>query len=140
MSKFNVDMPPGVDFTKLLLPSKKLPAHNARQKIRLSISPTIDSMGKITMSPDFMLKFLQNLTNLSSICQICAPFAKCHSPENASHSKTRTHMLMKSTPGGWNLKPPFCKKNHQKIAVVQGLLNFTTSNLPTMNPIDIVVT
>jgi len=111
MSKFNVDMPPGVDFTKLLLPSKKLPAHNARQKIRLS-----------------------------SICQICAPFAKCHSPENASHSKTRTHMLMKSTPGGWNLKPPFCKKNHQKIAVVQGLLNFTTSNLPTMNPIDIVVT
>ncbi len=51
----------------------------------LSILSTIDSKRKLTMSPDVMLKFLQNFPNLCAICQTCVPFPKCRLPVNPSH-------------------------------------------------------
>ncbi len=68
----------GVNSIRLFSTSKKSPAHIACQKIWLSISPTIDSPGKLTMCHDFMLIFLLNSSNLCAVCQM--PFAsKCFS-------------------------------------------------------------
>jgi len=52
--------------------------------IRLSISPTIYSPWKLSMSPDFILNSLHNLLNLIAICHIFAPLTKHHSSVNTS--------------------------------------------------------
>ncbi len=83
---------PGVNFTKLFSPSEKLSVHSIWQKFHCSISTTINSPRKLTISPDLMLKFLQNLPNLCSVCQTLFAsilFAR----------KSRANMLVKLTPG-----------------------------------------
>jgi hypothetical protein len=47
---------------KNFLPSKETTVHRVLKTNHCSISPTIDS-------PDFMLKYLENLPNLCAVCQ-----------------------------------------------------------------------
>jgi len=66
---------PGVDFTKLFSPSKKLLAHSVRAKKCRSISQT-------TKTANFKLKLVHSLPNLFTICQtliVCAnkSFTSC---------------------------------------------------------------
>ena len=57
-----IDLPPGVDFTKLFLPSENSPAYSFRLKNRRSISPTVKASQFVCYLPNISIK-------------MCAPFA-----------------------------------------------------------------